>query len=126
MSPLWSILHDFLSSGEDARDIHFFYGARTEKDLFYIDKFAAITAEYPRFKFIPVLSNADEDTEWQGETGFVHQVVGTHLKRLDLGDDLDVYACGPTPMIDALTPVLFMNDVDTDRIYYDRFTPAPA
>lgn len=66
MSPLWSILHDFLSSGEDARDIHFFYGARTEKDLFYIDKFAAITAEYPRFKFIPVLSNADEDTEWQG------------------------------------------------------------
>lgn len=126
MSPLWSILHDFLSSGEEPRDIHFFYGARTQKDLFYIDEFSAIAAEHPRFAFIPVLSDAAGDTAWQGETGFVHEVVGTHLKRLNLGDDLDVYACGPTPMIDALTPVLFMNDVDADRIYFDRFTPASS
>ena len=27
------------------------------------------------------------------------------------------------PMIDALTPVLFMHDFDTDRIFFDKFTP---
>lgn len=27
-------------------------------------------------------------------------------------------------MIEALTPVLQMNDVESDRIFFDKFTPA--
>ena len=42
MSPVWSILHDHLESGED-RPVYFFYGARTESDLFHLDKLAAIS-----------------------------------------------------------------------------------
>ena len=123
MSPLWSILNDHLGSGEE-RDVHFFYGARTRDDLFYLDRLAEIAAGNPRFDFVPVLSDAKGDEAWTGEKGYVHEIVDAYLKRLELGDDLDVYACGPTPMIDALSPVLFMNDVDADRTYFDKFTPA--
>lgn len=123
MSPIWSILHDQIASGEQ-RDIHFFYGARTREDLFYLDKIDALCAATPGLTFVPVLSEADDDTGWTGETGFVHEVVDTHLKRLDLDGDGDVYACGPPPMIDALMPVLFMNDFDTDRTFFDKFTPS--
>ena len=37
---------------------------------------------------------------------------------------VDAYACGPPPMIDAVLPVLQMNNIDLDHIHFDRFTPA--
>jgi propane monooxygenase reductase subunit len=123
MSPLWSILHDHVESGED-RPVYFFYGARTRNDLFYLDEFTRMASEIEQFTFVPVLSHAAEDTEWDGERGFVHEVVGAHLRRLGLGEAVDVYACGPAPMIEALTPVLFMNDIESDRVFFDKFTPA--
>jgi propane monooxygenase reductase component len=125
MSPIWSILHDHIASGE-ARPVYFFYGARTRADLFYLDDIAAITAAYPDVRFIPVLSHADTDPDWHGATGFVHQVVQSELKRLGIEGDADAYACGPPPMIDALQPVLFMQDFDPERTFFDKFTPSTA
>ena len=121
MSPVWSILHDHLQSDED-RPVYFFYGARTEDDLFHLEKLAEITAAHPWVEFIPVLSHAPEGSGWTGETGFVHQAVDRKLKALGLEGQGDVYACGPPPMIDALTPTLFMLDFESERIFYDKFT----
>ncbi|WP_120632734.1 NADH:ubiquinone reductase (Na(+)-transporting) subunit F [Ruegeria sp. EL01] len=122
MSPVWSILNDQLSSGED-RKIYFFYGARTQNDLFKLEEIAEITGANPNVEFVPVLSHADDDDSWSGARGFVHEAVDQYLKELDVDGEGDVYACGPPPMIDALTPVLFMNDFDGDRVFYDKFTP---
>ena len=121
MSPVWSILHDHLQSGED-RQVYFFYGARDEKDLFHLQELAEITQSNPQVKFIPVLSHAPEDGPWQGERGFVHEAVTRVLRDLGLDGQGDVYACGPPPMIDALTPALFMLDYEGERVFYDKFT----
>jgi propane monooxygenase reductase component len=121
MSPVWSILNDHLTSGEQ-RPVYFFYGARTQSDLFRLDEIAALTAAYPELEFIPVLSHADDDASWSGERGFVHDRVNARLKSLGLDGQGDVYACGPPPMIDALQPVLFMNGFETERVFFDRFT----
>ena len=59
-----------------------------------------------------------------GEVGFVHEVVQRHLRADALSGVIDAYACGPPPMIDAVLPVLQMNAIDLDHIYFDRFTPA--
>ncbi len=123
MSPLWSILSDHIASGEQ-RPIRFFYGARTRADLFYLDELAAIGAKLKDFKFIPALSHASAGDQWEGETGFVHEVVLRHLREEKLSGAIDAYACGPTPMIDALLPVLQMNGVEPDHIFFDKFTPA--
>ena len=125
MSPIWSILNDHIASGEQ-RPVYFFYGARTRDDLFYLDNIAAITDVHPAISFIPVLSHADGDADWHGANGFVHQVVGSELKRLGIEGDADAYACGPPPMIDALQPVLFMQDFDPDRTHFDKFTTSTA
>jgi len=125
MSPIWSILHDHVASGEQ-RPVYFFYGARSRADLFYLDEIAALTQANPEIRFIPVLSHADTDAEWTGARGFVHQVVSSELKRLKIEGDGDAYACGPPPMIDALQPVLFMQDFDPERTFYDKFTPSTA
>jgi propane monooxygenase reductase subunit len=123
MSPIWSILHDHIASGED-RPVYFFYGARTGRDLFYLDRIEAITDEHPNITFIPVLSHAEEIDSWTGAQGFVHEVVQTELRRLEIETDADAYACGPPPMIEALQPVLFMQDFDPERTHFDKFTPS--
>ena len=123
MSPLWSILNDHIDSGEQ-RPIRFFYGARTKADLFYLDELAAIAAKLKDFRFVPALSHAVADDHWQGETGFVHEVVLRHMRAEKLGGSIDAYGCGPTPMIDALLPVFQMNGVEPEHIYFDKFTPA--
>jgi propane monooxygenase reductase subunit len=123
MSPLWSILHDHVESGEE-RAVRFFYGARTRRDLFYLDEFAALTARLPDFRFIPALSHAEPDDAWTAETGFVHDVVARTLRVEGLDGEIDAYSCGPPPMIDAVLPILQMSGVEPERIYFDKFTPA--
>lgn len=122
MSPVWSILSDHIASGE-GRPVYFFYGARTQDDLFKLDEIASLTTANPSVEFIPVLSHAEDDAGWSGERGFVHEVVDRRLREMGVDGEGDVYACGPPPMIDALTPVLFMHDFDTDHIFFDKFTP---
>ncbi|MCC8953198.1 2Fe-2S iron-sulfur cluster binding domain-containing protein [Bradyrhizobium sp. Pear77] len=123
MSPLWSILADHIESGEQ-RPVRLFYGARTRADLFYLEELAAIAARLDDFKFVPALSHAEADDGWDGETGLIHEVVRRHLSEEKFSGAIDAYACGPTPMIDAVLPVLQMNGVEPDRIYFDKFTLA--
>ena len=123
MSPLWSILHDHVESGEN-RPVRFFYGARTRRDLFYLDEFAALTARLPDFRFIPALSHAEPGDAWTAETGFIHDVVARTLRTEGLDGEIDAYSCGPPPMIDAVLPILQMSGVEPERIYFDKFTPA--
>ena len=123
MSPLWSILNDLVQSGEQ-RPVRFFYGARTRRDLFYLDDFAELTAKLPDFRFIPALSHAEAGDDWTGETGFIHEVLGRTLREESLAGEIDAYTCGPTPMIDAVMPVLQMAGVAPERLYFDKFTQA--
>jgi len=121
MSPLWSMLNDHVNSGEQ-RPIRFFYGARTRADLFYLDQFKDFTARLPDFKFIPALSEPAAGDDWQGERGFIHEVVARTLKAERLAGELDAYACGPPVMIDAMLPVLQMAGVEPMHIHFDKFT----
>lgn len=125
MSPLWSILHDQLRD-DPTRKIMFFYGARSKSDLFFLEEFDALMKEHSNLTFIPALSEADVADGWEGETGFIHEVVASHLGALGNDADMDAYACGPPPMIDAVLPVFQMNGIEDDRIYFDKFTASIA
>jgi propane monooxygenase reductase subunit len=123
MSPLWSILGDQVESGEE-RPIRFFYGARTRRDLFYLEEFTALTAQLPDFRFVPALSHVEPEDLWTAETGFIHDVVARTLQVEALDGEMDAYSCGPPAMIDAMLPILQMSGLQPERIYFDKFTPA--
>jgi propane monooxygenase reductase subunit len=124
MAPLWSILNDFVAHGDHSQPVLFFYGARAERDLFYLDKIAAIGQQLPNFRFVPALSHLEPDASWEGERGFIHEVVNRYLKAEAKDGEMVAYACGPPPMIDAVLPVLERNGVKPSHIYVDRFTQA--
>lgn len=125
MSPLWSILNDHILSKEQ-RPIRFFYGARTRKDLFFLEEFKRIAQQLQDFEFIPVLSHATEACGWSGETGFVHTAVERILAAQKLEGEMDAYTCGPPPMIDAVLPVLQRVGVALENTHVDKFTQASA
>ncbi len=127
MAPLWSILNDHLENGDSKRPVTFFYGARTPRDLFYLDKLAAIHERFPNFHFVPGLSNLENGEQWDGEQGFIHTVVDRYFREKGLHTPkMEAYVCGPPPMIDALLPVLSRHGVAEDHTHIDRFTQSTS
>lgn len=123
MSPLWSIFNDHIASGEE-RPVRFFYGARSRRDLFYLDEIRQAASALKDFQFIPALSDATPEDQWNGAAGYIHEVVRQALRDEALSGAMDAYSCGPPPMVDALLPVLQMAGAAPEHIYFDKFTPA--
>lgn len=122
MAPLWSILNDLVESGQQ-KPVHFYYGARTRSDLFYLHEIAALGARLDDFTFVAALSEAQAADAWEGEVGFIHEVVARHHPRAS-GAAMESYACGPPPMVEAVLPVFQQIGIDADHIHLDKFTPA--
>ena len=111
MAPVLSLLRK-LAADRSERMVRFFYGARTEADLFYVDVVKALGAQLPDFEFTPVVG------------GFVHEDCDAFLAEGEM-TDLEAYMCGPPPMIDAMTELLADgHGVEDDRIFHDKFTTA--
>lgn len=125
MAPLWSILNDLAESGVQ-QPVRLFYGAHAKKDLFYLDELVAIGERLEDFEFIPGLSELDPDDNWDGATGFIHEVVERSYVGAVQDDNLEAYACGPPPMVDAVLPVFQKIGVDADDIHLDKFTQAKS
>ena len=123
MAPLWSLLNDMAERGIK-RKATYFYGARTRKDLFYLEQLHQLEARLPGFRFIPALSMASAEDEWDGETGLITEVLERNLE--DEQSHTQAYLCGPPPMIDAAIPVLIRKGITEDRIFFDKFTPTGA
>lgn len=118
MAPLLSILRHMAENGIE-RNATFYYGARTKKDLFYLDEIRELGEQLPgEFKFVPALSEPEDD-EWDGEVGFVTDVLNEHEDDLS---GMEAYMAGPPPMIDAAMPVLTNLGLEKEHIYYDKFT----
>jgi propane monooxygenase reductase component len=118
MSAIAALLASMAKDGSQ-RPASFYYGARTEADLFHREELEALTEQLPDFRFVPALSESDPATAWHGETGFVTDV----CDRLEADlTEVDVYVCGPPPMVDAAIALLERRGVPEERIHFDKFT----
>ena len=118
MAPILSVLRS-LAERDPTRKATFYYGARGRRDLCFEDELHALEQLLPNFTYVPALSAAEPDDAWEGETGFVTDVVRAHeadLKRTD------AYVCGPPPMVEAAITVLSELGALEGRIFYDKFT----
>jgi propane monooxygenase reductase subunit len=117
MAPILSLLRR-LSSESTERKVRFFYGARTQRDLFYLDLVEELGASISDFEFVPVLSEEESDDH---DTGFVHEAVDRYLDSGEMAEP-QAYMCGPPPMIDAAGEVLEGHGIDDSDIFHDKFT----
>jgi propane monooxygenase reductase subunit len=115
MAPVLAQLRGLAATGS-ARRTRFYYGARTERDLFALDEIAKLGAGLTDFAFLPALS---EDPSGSYEQGLITEVVDRHEGDLS---GADAYLCGPPPMCDAAVKLLTGKGMPEERIFLDKFT----
>ena len=122
MAPFRSIIREMIDSDISNRDLWFFFGARSLKDMFYLDELRALESEHPWFRFVPALSEPSTEEGWTGETGLITEVLDRYIKQnVGPGTEMEGYLCGSPGMINACKNVMTDNGIDPDKIYYDKF-----
>jgi propane monooxygenase reductase component len=118
MAPILALLRSMAERGSQRKAVYY-YGARGPQDLFHLNELAELEGALPNFRFVPALSDCDQDTEWSGERGLITDVVTRLEAELH---EVDAYLCGPPPMVDAAIALLDQKGVPESRVYYDKFT----
>ncbi len=122
MAPMRSHIFDqFRRLGTD-RKVSFWYGARSLREAFYQEDFDAIEKENDNFEWHLALSEPLPEDDWDGETGFIHQVVyDNYLKNHPAPEDVEYYMCGPPMMNSACIQMLTDLGVEPENIALDDF-----
>lgn len=126
MAPLRSqIMYMLKTLHTRDREMHYFYGARSLSEAFFLDDFHELEKEYPNFHFHLALDRPDPLADEAGvkyTAGFVHQVMyNTYLKDHEAPEDIEYYMCGPGPMSAAVQKMLDSLGVDPESIMFDNF-----
>ncbi|MCP4147514.1 MAG: NADH:ubiquinone reductase (Na(+)-transporting) subunit F [bacterium] len=122
MAPMRSHIFDQLKRLGSKRKMTFWYGARSFREMFYVEDFDALQKEFPNFKWHIALSEPLEEDNWDGLEGFIHQVLfDSYLKNHPAPEDCEYYICGPPMMNDAVTRMLDDLGVEPENVMFDDF-----
>ena len=122
MAPMRSHIFDQLKRLKSKRKISFWYGARSKREMFYEDDYNGLAAENDNFVWHVALSDPQPDDNWDGMTGFIHNVLfEEYLKDHEAPEDCEYYMCGPPMMNAAVIGMLKDLGVEDDNIMLDDF-----
>ena len=122
MAPMRSHLFDQFNRIKTKRKITFWYGARSKKEMFYVEDFDKLDKENPNFSWHVALSDAMPEDKWDGYKGFIHNVLyEQYLKDHPAPEDCEYYMCGPPMMNQSVINMLLDLGVDREDIMLDDF-----
>jgi propane monooxygenase reductase component len=118
LAPILCLLRSMAERGI-SRPTVFYYGARGRRDLCFEPELRALEQALPGFSYVPALSEPSPDDEWDGETGFITDVLARREGSLA---GTHGYVCGPPPMVEAAVPLLTRLGVPEKHVFFDKFT----
>ena len=122
MAPMRSHIFDQFRRLKTKRKASFWYGARSKREMFYEEDFNSIASENENFTWHVALSDPQPEDDWDGYTGFIHNVLYEHyLKDHEAPEDCEFYMCGPPVMNAAVIAMLKDLGVEDENIMLDDF-----
>ncbi len=122
MAPMRSHIFDQLRRLKSKRKMSFWYGARSKREMFYVEDFDTLAAENENFVWHVALSDPQPEDDWEGYTGFIHNVLfENYLKDHEAPEDCEYYMCGPPMMNAAVINMLKELGVEDENILLDDF-----
>ena len=122
MAPMRSHIFHLFHTLKTKRKVSYWYGARSKREIFYEDQFRAIEKEFPNFTFNIALSEPLPEDNWDGMTGFIHQVLyDNYLRYHEEPEEIEYYMCGPPMMNSAVQKLLYNMGVPEEMIDFDDF-----
>ena len=104
------------------RTMTLYWGGRRRADLYMNDLAGQWQREHADFRYVPVLSEAQPQDNWEGRTGLVHLAVMQDFADLSAHQ---VYACGVPAMVTAAhRDFTALRALPEEEFYSDAFTPA--
>ena len=122
MAPMRSHIFDQMDRLHTDRKVSFWYGARSKREMFYVEDFDRLQANNDNFTWHVALSDAMPEDQWTGYTGFIHNVLfEEYLKNHPAPEDCEYYMCGPPIMNQSVINMLLDLGVDREDIMLDDF-----
>jgi benzoate/toluate 1,2-dioxygenase reductase component len=116
LAPFLSML-EVLARTAPQQKVHLIYGVTRDLDLVQVEAIEAYTAKLANFSFATVVAHEDST---HPRKGWVTQ----HIPADALNDgDVDVYLCGPPPMVDAVRKYFDDEGMQPNSFHYEKFTP---
>jgi benzoate/toluate 1,2-dioxygenase reductase component len=118
LAPFLAMLDKIVTAGGSAHPIHLIYGVNTDRDVVEIERLDAFASAIPNFTFEVVVVDANSDYPKKG-------YVTHHIEPAHLNDGaVDIYLCGPPPMVEAVAQHLRENNVTATSFHFEKFTPS--
>jgi len=122
MAPMRSHIFHLFHTLKSGRKVTFWYGARSLREVFYKEEFDAIAEKFPNFTWHLALSEPLPEDNWEGPTGFIHQVIhDEYLVNHEEPEDIEYYLCGPGMMTQAVETMLDGLGVPKENVMFDDF-----
>ncbi|WP_405281436.1 NADH:ubiquinone reductase (Na(+)-transporting) subunit F [Cobetia sp. Ld8] len=122
MAPMRSHIFDQLKRLNSKRKMSFWYGARSMRESFYDEEYDKLAEENENFEWHLALSDPQPEDNWEGPTGFIHNVLyENYLKDHPAPEDCEYYMCGPPMMNAAVVKMLTDMGVEPENILLDDF-----
>jgi benzoate/toluate 1,2-dioxygenase reductase subunit len=115
LAPFLAMLDKVVAAGGSTHPIHLIYGVNTDTDLVEIDQLDAYAEQLANFSYDLVVVSPDSA---QPRKGYVTQ----HIEPAQLNDgDVDIYLCGPPPMVEAVAQFMRERAIQPASFHYEKF-----
>ena len=118
LAPFLAMLEKIAAEGRSAHPIHLIYGVNTDRDVVETDKLSTFTNRIPNFTFAVCVVDANSEHPRKGYV--THHIEAAHLNN----GDVDIYLCGPPPMVEAVAQYLRETSVTSASFHFEKFAPS--
>ncbi|WP_085633295.1 benzoate 1,2-dioxygenase electron transfer component BenC [Pseudomonas sp. R16(2017)] len=119
LAPFTAMLERIAEEGS-AYPVHLIYGVTHDFDLVELDRLDAFAARIPGFSYGACVASPESRHPLKG-------YVTQHIEPRHLNDgDVDVYLCGPPPMVEAVSQHIREQGITPANFYYEKFAAAAA
>lgn len=117
LAPIYSMIDQIKKQGFQ-RKVTLFFGDKKPADLLYYDKLSELDRTTANFTYIPTVSRATEEDNWQGENGRVTDLIKKYIPD---NAQIDVYICGIPAMVESCLEILSQKGVPVEQVMFDKF-----
>ncbi len=119
LAPFTAMLEKIAEQGS-LHPVHLIYGVTNDFDLVELERLQALSARIPNFSFSACVANPDSQHPLKGYV--TQHIEPSHLNA----GDVDVYLCGPPPMVEAVSLYIREQGITPAHFYYEKFAAAAA